>query len=169
MLSRVIAFFVAFVAVSPIYAQEVFVNGLQKIPSNGTGGDVESAWLDLRQTPVANSKQQAPLGLGVNLPTSESVMVPMVGVSTIDIEVPGDGKTIRGAYLDWMTSAEVLHPMSAEQRDLIPEPFANVSPLHASNQDKEMFGTVTATLADETIRIGASVEQGAAFQFGIEA
>ena len=238
MLSRVIAFFVALAAVSPIYAQEVFVNGLQKIPSNGTGGDVESAWLDLRQTPVANSKpqaapdwvesvtivpaevqagippstifrirlahprsdfqvlffrlffddnpeqkphlvawdesgslvlQSAPLGLGVNLPTSESVMVPMVGVSTIDIEVPGDGKTIRGAYLDWMTSAEVLHPMSAEQRDLIPEPFANVSPLHASNQDKEMFGTVTATLADETIRIGASVEQGAAFQFGIEA
>src|SRR5437764_596893 len=180
MLSRVIAFFVALAAVSPIYAQEVFVNGLQKIPSNGTGGDVESAWLDLRQTPVANSKpqaapdwvesvmivpaevqagiplstifrirlghprsdfqvlffrlffddnpeqkphlvawdesgslvlQSAPLGLGVNLPTSESVMVPMVGVSTIDIEVPGDGKTIRGAYLDWMTSAEVLQPM----------------------------------------------------------
>src|SRR5947207_12564730 len=59
MLSRVIAFFVALVAVSPIYAQEVFVNGLPKIPSNGTGGDVESAWLDLRQTPVANSKPQA--------------------------------------------------------------------------------------------------------------
>ena len=32
-----------------------------------------------------------------------------------------------------------------------------------------MFGTVTATLADETIRIGPSVQEGAAFQFGIEA
>ena len=113
--------------------------------------------------------QSNPLGLGMGLPTSESMMVPMVAVSTIDVEVPGDGKTIRGAYLDWMTSAEVLHPLSAEQRDLIPEPFAAMSPLHAPSQDKEMFGTVTATLADETIRIGASAEQGAAFQFGIEA
>jgi hypothetical protein len=113
--------------------------------------------------------QSGPLGLGVGLPTSESVMVPMVAVSSIDVEVPGDGKTIRGAYLDWMATAEVLHPLSAEQRDLIPEPFTAMSPLHASSQDKETFGTVTATLADETIRIGASVSEGAAFQFGIEA
>lgn len=113
--------------------------------------------------------QSGPLGLGVGLPTSESVMVPMVAVSSIDVEVPGDGKTIRGAYLDWMATAEVLHPLSAEQRDLIPEPFTAMSPLHVPSQDKETFGTVTATLADETIRIGASVSEGAAFQFGIEA
>ena len=95
--------------------------------------------------------QSGPLGQGVGLPTSESVMVPMVAVSSIDVEVPGDGKTIRGAYLDWMATAEVLHPISAERKDLIPEPFAAMSPLHAPTQDKEMFGTVTATLADETI------------------
>jgi hypothetical protein len=68
-----------------------------------------------------------------------------------------------------MATAEVLHPISAEHRDLIPEPFTPMSPLHAPSQDKEMFGTVTATLADETIRIGASFSEGAAFQFGMEA
>jgi hypothetical protein len=238
MLSRALAFILLLLAVSAARAQDVFVNGLPRIPTTGTGGNIESAWLDLRQTPGANSKLQAapdwvesvtivpadakagvapktvfrirlsrpspdfqvlyfrlffddnpdqkphlvawdesgsqvlqsgPLGLGVSLPTSESVIVPMVAVSTIDVEVPGDGKTIRGAYLDWMTSAEVLHPISAEQRDLIPEPFTTMSPLHAPTQDTEMFGTVTATLAEETIRVGASVQQGAAFQFGIEA
>jgi hypothetical protein len=92
----------------------------------------------------------------------------MVGASTIDVEVPGDGKTVRGAYLDWMANAEVLHPLSAEHRDLIPEPFMAMAPLHAATQDTERFGTVTASLADETIRIGASVSQGAAFQFGLE-
>jgi hypothetical protein len=112
--------------------------------------------------------QSGPLGAGIGLPTSESVMIPMVGASTIDIEVPGDGKTVRGAYLDWMASAEVLHPLSAEHRDLIPEPFAAMAPLHPATQDSERFGTVTASLADETIRIGASVSQGAAFQFGLE-
>jgi hypothetical protein len=238
MLSRALASILVLLAISPTRAQDVFVNGLPSIPSNGTGGNIESAWLDLRQTEAANSKPQAapswvesvtiipgqtkegalpttifrirlsrpradfqvlffrlffedkpdqkpqlvawdesgtqvlqsgPLGSGIGLPTSESVIVPMVAVSTIDVEVPGDGKTIRGAYLDWMATAEVLHPLSAEQRDLIPEPFATMSPLHAPSQDKEMFGTVTATLADETIRIGTSFSDGAAFQFGIEA
>jgi hypothetical protein len=123
-----------------------------------------TAW-DESGTVVTKS---APLGAGLNLPTSESIMVPMVGVSTIDVEVPGDGKTIRGAYLDWMANAEVLHPISAEHRDLIPEPFAAMAPLRPAAQDSERFGTVTASLADETIRIGASVSEGAAFQFGLE-
>jgi hypothetical protein len=238
MLARAIASVLVLLAVAATRAQDVVVNSLPRLPTNGTGGNVESAWLDLRQTTAANSKPQAapawvesvtvipveakegtpaktvfrirlarpradfqvlffrlffddnaeqkpqlvawdeagtqvlqsgPLGLGLGLPTSESVMVPMVAVSSIDVEVPGDGKTIRGAYLDWMATAEVLHPISAEHRDLIPEPFAAMSPLHAPSQDKEMFGTVTATLSAETIRIGASFSEGAAFQFGIEA
>jgi hypothetical protein len=95
-------------------------------------------------------------------------MIPMVGVSTIDVEVPGDGASVRGAYLDWMAQAEVLHPQSAEHRDLIPEPFSAMTPLHPATQDTERFGTVTASLADEAIRIGPSVSHGAAFQFGLE-
>lgn len=122
------------------------------------------AWNELGTIVV----QSGQLGGGTGLSTSESLMVPMVGVSTIDLEVPGDGKTIRGAYMDWMANAEVLHPVSAEHRDLIPEPFSTMAPLHPAGQDSEKFGTVTASLADETIRIGASVSQGAAFQFGLE-
>jgi hypothetical protein len=224
--------------VSLAHGQEAFIKDSPRLPASGPAGNVDSAWLDLRQTATANSRpqtapawvesvtvipgeakegsppttvfrirlarpradfqvllfrlffqdnpdqkpqlvawdesgtqvlQSGPLGLGVGLQTSESVMVPMVAVSTIDVEVPGDGKTIRGAYLDWMATAEVLHPISAEHRDLIPEPFAAMSPLHAPGQDKEMFGTVTATLANETIQIGPSFSDGAAFQFGIEA
>ena len=61
------------------------------------------------------------LGSGVGLPSSDSVMIPMNGISTLDIEVPGEGKTVRAAYLDWMTSSEVVHPVNAEHRDVIPE------------------------------------------------
>lgn len=109
------------------------------------------------------------LGSGVDVSSSDSVMIPMNGISTVDIEVPGDGTTIRGAYLDWMTSSEVVRPLSTEYRDLIPQPFSEMPPLHAPDQDIEKFGTVTATLAADIIRIGPSMEQGAAFQFGIEA
>jgi hypothetical protein len=113
--------------------------------------------------------RSGPLGAGINLPSSATVMVPMIGVSAIDVEVPGDGKSVRGAYLDWMKSSEIMHPINAEQDILIPEPFAAAAPLHASDRDTELFGTVTATLAAETLRIGPSVQTGAAFQFGIEA
>ena len=63
------------------------------------------------------------LGLGIDLPSSDSVMIPMTGASSIDIEVPGDGKTVRGAYLDWMASSAVVHPLNADRREIIPEPF----------------------------------------------
>jgi hypothetical protein len=92
----------------------------------------------------------------------------MHGISSIDIEVPGDGKTVRGAYLDWMTTSEVVHPLSAAHRDVIPEPFSSTPPLRAPEQDVEQFGTVTATLAAETMPIGPDVAQAASFQFGIE-
>ncbi|HSH38390.1 MAG TPA: hypothetical protein VK993_06365 [Chthoniobacterales bacterium] len=109
------------------------------------------------------------LGAGIDLPSSDTVILPMLGISCIDIEVPGDGTTLRGAFMDWMVSRNVAHPLSAHSRDVMPEPFAAAAPLHVPEQDTETFGTVTATLAPETIRIAASVQQGAAFQFGIEA
>ena len=109
------------------------------------------------------------LGAGMNLPSSDSLLIPMTGASSIDIEVPGDGKTVRGAYLDWMTSSEVVHPVNAEHRDVIPEPFSSVPTLHPPPDDVENFGTVTATLSPETIRINGQTQDGAAFQFPIEA
>src|SRR5436190_4520947 len=238
MLNRAIVSVLIVLAVPLARGQDVVVNGLPRIPNNGTASTVESAWLDLRQTSPPNSKpqtapewvesvtvvspdetagdqtktifrvrikrprsdsqvlyfrlffddnptqkpqviawdesgsqvlQSGPLGADLGLPTSESVMIPMVAVSTIDVEVPGDGKSVRGAYLDWMATTEVLHPMSAEHRDLIPEPFTAMPTLHPSSEDREQFGTVTATLADETIRIGSDPSQGAMFRFGIEA
>ena len=122
------------------------------------------AW-DESGTQILRSGQ---LGAAINLPSSDSVMIPMNGISTIDIEVPGDGRTIRGAYLDWMTSSEVVHPLSAEQRDVIPEPFSSMPPLHSPTQDTERFGTVTASLAAEVVAIGPGISEGGTFQFGIE-
>ena len=109
------------------------------------------------------------LGAGMNLPSSDSVLIPMTGASSIDIEVPGDGKTVRAAYLDWMMSSEVVHPVNTEHRDVIPEPFSSVPTLHPPPDDVENFGTVTATLAAEAVRIDAQNREGAAFQFPIEA
>jgi len=68
-----------------------------------------------------------------------------------------------------MTSSEVVHPVNAEHRDVIPEPFSSVPALHAPPDDVENFGTVTATLSSETIGINGQTQGSAAFQFPIEA
>src|SRR5258708_25629600 len=109
------------------------------------------------------------LGVGMNLPSSDSVLIPMTGASAIDIEVPGDGKTIRAAYLDWMTSSEVAHPVNAEHRDVIPEPFSVVPALHPPPEDVENCGPLTATLAAEAMRLDSRTQQNGVFQFRIEA
>jgi len=238
MLVRVVTLFWLIGATSSALAQEAFSGRLPKRESDAsTKNTAESAWIDLRQHPSANSRpQSAPswvdavnmaptveingasaktifririahppgdyqvlyfrlffddnsnarpelvawdelgtqvlrsgkLGSGVGLPTSDSVMIPMNGISTLDVEVPGDGKTIRGAYLDWMTTSEIVHPVSAEHRDVIPEPFSSLPRLHAPEQDLEHFGTVTATLDSETVPVGSDAQRGAVFQFGIE-
>jgi hypothetical protein len=108
------------------------------------------------------------LGSGIDLPSSESVVIPMQGVAAIDIAVAGDGKTVRAAYLDWMKSNETVQPVNAEDRPVIAETFAAMPPLDAPEQDAEKFGTVTATLAAEAVHLGPQLDGGATFQFGIE-
>ncbi len=109
------------------------------------------------------------LGAGIGLASSDFAMIPMKSVSVVDVEVAGDGKTVRGAYLDWMASSEMVHPLSTETQDIIPQPFSATAPLHAPDHDVEQFGTVTATLAAEAIPIGPDVQQAASFQFEMEA
>src|SRR6266480_7853427 len=112
--------------------------------------------------------RSGPLGTGIDLESSESVMIPMHGITTIDVEVPGDGNSVRGAYLEWMSSSEMVHASGVGSQDAVPQPFAATLPLHAPAQDAEEFGTVTASLSADLIRIGSASSQAAAFEFGLE-
>ena len=68
--------------------------------------------------------RSGPLGQKTGLATSSTTIVPMIGVTAIDVEVPGDGRSVRGAYLDWMKSSQVMRPMHEEPQTSIPAPFA---------------------------------------------
>jgi hypothetical protein len=113
--------------------------------------------------------RSGPLGQKTSLATSSTTIVPMIGVTAIDVEVPGDGRSVRGAYLDWMKSSQVMRPMHEEPQTSIPAPFAAAPALKAGEEDAEVFGTVTAPLTAETIPIGSSLQNGGAFEFGLEA
>ena len=58
MLPRAIASALLLLAVSLARGQEAFVKDSPRIPATGPAGNIESAWLDLRQTATANSKPQ---------------------------------------------------------------------------------------------------------------
>jgi hypothetical protein len=95
-------------------------------------------------------------------------MIPMHGITTIDVEVPGDGNSVRGAYLEWMSTSEMVHASGVGSHDAVPQPFAATLPLHAPARDSEEFGTVTASLSTDLIRIGSPSSPAAAFEFGLE-
>jgi hypothetical protein len=116
----------------------------------------------------AEISRSGELGSGMDLATSESIVIPMQEVAAIDIAVAGDGKTVRAAYLDWMRNSKTAHPVNAEHRRVALESFAAMPPLQAPEQDTEKFGAVTATLAPETILLGAQIDDGARFRFGVE-
>lgn len=108
-----------------------------------------------------------PLGSGIELENSDSCMIPMDGVKNVDVEVPGDGTNLRSAYLQWMTPDQVARNDGVDNN--MPQPFSPARPLHPPAQDVERFGTVTATLSKDTIRIGSAAEEAAMFKFGVEA
>src|ERR1041384_6270652 len=59
MVSRALASGLVLLVVTLARGQDVFVNGLNSSLGSGTGGNIESAWLDLRQTAPSNSKAQS--------------------------------------------------------------------------------------------------------------
>ncbi len=188
MLPRV-AFAIFLAAASRVSAQEALTDALpapaaaiaQPLPS--------SAWLDLRQTMSRNSKsQEAPTWVeALTLLPGELTEGGGASKSVFRIRVTQPGPDYQILFLrlffddkpnqqpeivawdDWMTASQVVHPVNAEHRDVIPEPFSAVPALHPPPEDVENFGTVTATLAAEAIRLDGPTQQNAVFQFPIEA
>ena len=109
-----------------------------------------------------------PLGVGIEMESSDSCMIPIEGTRTVDGEVPGDGANLRSAYLQWMTSSEVVHEIGVASDKAVPQPFSPALPLETPAEDAEQFGTVTATLSPDIIRIGPTLDEAAVYQFGVE-
>ena len=118
-----------------------------------------SAWDELGN---ARWRGNGPLGDGLGLASSHTVLVPMRSVDYLEISTPGDGAGLRGAFLTWMGTRTVQVPVdfpSAPQTEAIGrEPFRitarSAPPLE---NDEHRFGVVTATLQSVPIRLGGSL------------
>ena len=95
-----------------------------------------------------------PLGTGLDMPASESFLIPMTDVDDIEIAVPGDGRTVRGVFLSTMQKGEMHRSLdfaSAERRE--DDPFDNLPSEKPAADDLFLYGRVRATLEPGVLKL----------------
>ena len=108
--------------------------------------------------------QSRDLGSGIDLPSSDAVLLPMIGVSCIDIDVQGDGinrsRCLSGLDDEPQSGASTFGRAARFCSGTICRRTATA---RVATEIEERFGTVTATLSPDTIRIGATAREARAF------
>ena len=113
--------------------------------------------------------QSPPLGAGVGLPTSEALMLPVAGLDYVDIEVPGNGRTLRGAFLTTLRKSEVRHSLDFDPATPVADAFNNAPTVSPSENDAYLYGRVKATLEAGVIKLAPAEQSQETLGFEIEA
>jgi hypothetical protein len=101
--------------------------------------------------------QSGPLGAGLGLPTSQTVIVPVDEADYLEVSVPGDGHTLRGAFLASVRLVETRIGLDFGAAEPFNEPFGNLSTHPAAEQDTVLFGRVRATLEAQPVKVTPEV------------
>ena len=109
------------------------------------------------------------LGQGLNLPSSETVRIPMAGVDYIDIETPGDGGTVRGVLAVALRQTQTKEGLDFGGTAPVVDPFGNGEPEVTGSDDLLLFGRVKATLEPGVVPLGTgSDDSEVAFDFPLD-
>jgi hypothetical protein len=90
--------------------------------------------------------EYGPFGSALGLPSSATVALPLQGVTTVDIVVPGDGTTLRGAFLSSLRRSETRYPFDFATPNSLAEGFDNLPSIPPPVDDTLLFGRLRATL-----------------------
>jgi hypothetical protein len=129
-------------------------------------GPIVSAWNELGNRLWSSQR----LGEGTTLGNAKSVSVPASGLDYIEIEVPGDGSTLRSAYLNWMGREQVLSPIDERQQRTVIEPFRPSPPPAPSVAADDVYqhGVVRASLNPDTTWVNRPAGVGLPIDFMLE-
>lgn len=122
---------------------------------------VVSAWSETGRERFTSG----PLGYGVGLPTNESVVVPLDGTDYVEIQVPGDGTSVRGALASSLKDATGLQTIDFQQASRVVDPFGNLPATEPGEVDAKLFGAVRATLDPATITLSTKDAPSNAWEF----
>lgn len=96
-----------------------------------------------------------PLGAGLGLPASQSLLIPMRGIDYLEIAVPGDGSTLRQALLTSIHKAKTAAAYDFALAPALLDPFGGGESLPAPERDTFLFGRTRATLEAGTVHLSA--------------
>lgn len=86
------------------------------------------------------------LGEGLDLPSSQTLTLSMHGADYLEISADGDASQIRGVFLSWLETADVLQPSDFRSKEKVRQPFQIQPSLHKRKSDTYLYGVVNAAL-----------------------
>ncbi len=107
------------------------------------------------------------LGQGLNLPTSETLIVPMSGVDYIDIDAPGDGVNVHALFLSSLQKATTHSALDFAAPAALNDPFNNSASSTPGNDDALLFGRVKATLESGVVALNSERGSAGVFDFDL--
>ncbi len=113
--------------------------------------------------------RSTPLGTGIGLPSQESVVVPVDDTDYIDVEVPGDGTNLRGAFFASLKTAETKQPFDFAPLPLLNDPFGKLPEMKLQQDDMRIFGRVRAGIDEQVLRLDRRGENSAEWSFELTA
>ena len=130
----------------------------------GNGRPHVSVWNELGD----ELTRSAPLGQGLGLPTSDTLVLPMEGADYLEVAAPGDGSQLRAVFLTWMEKSEVQQPADFASKETVKEPF-QILPATRTKEDSYLYGVVTARLQDgKAIVLKPTASPAVTFEFQLE-
>ena len=110
-----------------------------------------------------------PFGAGLDLPNSETVAIPMEGIETIEIEAPGDGLNVRGAFVASLKKSEMWHGLDFAPDSELLDPFRNPPPSVPDASDLYLYDRVRAPIDPLVVKLVPREMPGSTWEFELGA
>ena len=125
---------------------------------------VVSGWTETGSQPYTTGA----LGQGFGIETSESLIVPAGSLDYLDVEVPGDGNNVRGAFVTSLRREAVWHGVDFSAPDPLVDPFGAAGHVEAAEDDHYLYGRVKATLDAAPLSLDPTHSSDGRYDFSLE-
>lgn len=125
---------------------------------------VITGWTETGSTPFSSP----PLGEGLEVETSESVIIPATDLDYVDIEVPGDGSNLRGAFIATLRKSDTLYGLDFDAPEELADPFGVRARTREQKDDWRLYGRVRAPIDTPPLTIDPKNGGTGTYEFSLE-
>jgi len=123
-----------------------------------------SGWTETGSQPYISGA----LGDALDVDTSESLLIPTADLDYIDVEVAGDGKNLRGAFLSSLRKGAVWHGLDFAAPANLADPFGHAAAAQPAENDALLFGRVQATIDTTPLKLVPPGQVDATYEFTLQ-